>query len=101
MILLRSTHDKRVRELHAQYELVVGQYEARIADLKQQISDLQKLVFPKNDEKEPPLLVLEADAVISASDKPSGISEEEHNRLLEESREADLLFSGNYDTDLV
>lgn len=108
MFITKKRHEaevKRIREEEEKYRLHDTKvyytfYEQRIRDLQSQIEDLRKLVFPKTSSTPDPM-VLEADSVLSGNQKPIEVSEEEHNRLLEQSREADLLISGNYSEDLL
>lgn len=93
--------DRLKSELSFIHSREVDLHRARILDLHNQISDLQKLVFPRNNSQEIPKQARELDSVISASEKSPEMSEEELNRILEGSREMDLLVSGNYDTDLL
>lgn len=99
MFMLRKTHEAEVKRLDEQQLKTIELYEYRIADLKGQIEDLKRLVFTPASKPEP--LHLEADAVLSGSDKPVALSEEEHHKFLEQTREVDLLFSGNYSEDLL
>lgn len=92
MIMLRSSHDAIVSQ-------IIEQHERHISDLRDQIADLKRLVFiPK---AEPVREALEADAIISASEKPIEMSEEERTKILEGERELDMLVSGNYDEGLL
>lgn len=99
LFILKSTHNSAIAERELAYRDLLFMHQERINDLKAQIEDLKKLVFiPKY---EPTHNDHEVDAVISGSDKPPEISEEEQSKLLEINREADLLVSGNYDEDLL
>ncbi len=107
MFVLKSTHDAKIKLLQDQLDLVATreayQQSAEQAlrnNLYAQIADLRSLVFVKVD-KEAPRDAREADAVLSASEKSPDMSEEEMTRLIEGQREADLLISGNYDSDLL
>lgn len=100
MLMLRSTH---IRALEKQAVLALSQqevlrqgYHGRIEALEGHIQDLRKLVFISASTQPDPL-VLEADNVISASEKPYEMSEEDQTRAIEGARELDLLMSGNYD----
>lgn len=78
--------------LHDIHSQRCAMYEARIDDLK-------RLVFVTESKTSPELL--EVDAVISGSEKPVEMSEEERSQILQGERELDLLISGNYDVDLL
>ncbi len=100
MFMLRSTHKAAMDLFEYMYEQQCAAHDLLIASKDAQIADLRTLVYVRPG-VDPQPLHLEADSVISGSDKPIQISEEEHNRLLESSREADLLFSGNYEETLL
>lgn len=71
------------------------QWESRISELHDRLADYQRLIFvPK---AEPVREVYETDAILSGSQKPLEMSEEEHNRVIQGNRELDLLTSGNYE----
>lgn len=104
MFILKRTHIEKIRILESQvrsYESVVSQYEDRIHDLKDQIQDLRQLVFPKANSQSISKDAREVDAVLSASEKPVELSEEQMNLILEGQRELDLITSGNYAEDLL
>lgn len=95
MIMLRSTHQEILKQAEALRLSEISQWESRISELHDRVSDLQRLVFiPK---AEPVREVYEMDAVISGSEKPVEISEEQHHKVMQGMRELDLLTSGNYD----
>lgn len=100
MFVLKSTHQELVKRLEESHMSEVYRLESRISDLKDQIKDLRALVFPAAPQAVEPM-VMEADSVITGSEKPFEISEEEHSKLLQLAREQDLLVSGNYDEDLI
>lgn len=119
MFVTKKFHDAQVAFLTSQLEKITGLsleqqeilrrgYHSRIEALEAHISDLQRLVFPKNSSEVVSPQLLELDNAISVSEKPPEVSEKDHNRALEgESdragalRELDLLVSGNYDLDLM
>lgn len=88
------------KDLIKQYELrmaeTVAAYEARISELKSQITDLKKLVFSSTSSTHIPLVSLEADAVLSQKDETIFISEEEMARIQDVEAEASRILSGNY-----
>lgn len=101
MFISKARHLETIKHFEDSMDLMRCGYISQIKVLEARIQDLHSLVFPKNSSGEISNDQREVDSIISASEKPIEISEEEHNRLLEESREADLLFSGNYSEDLV
>lgn len=106
MFVTKRHHNEVVKQLEARIEDLSCRevYRAKMYDgvvelLQGQISDLKKLIFiPKHETTRE---AYEVDGVISGSDKPAEVSEEEHNRLLELARESDLIISGNYAEDLL
>jgi hypothetical protein len=68
--------------------------------LLEQIKDLRSVVYPPKATELTPQTI-EFDSVISASEKPSDISEEEQSAILAGIREQDLLLSGNYDLEML
>lgn len=88
------------RKLISQYETRLTEqgrlYEARISELKDQISRLEKLVFIQTSASNIPLISLEADAVLSQKEETIQISQEELERLSEIESEADRILAGNY-----
>lgn len=101
MIILKSRHKELVSTILESHKAEVYQLKARINDLKEQIKDLNKLVFPAPTSQTIPKEAREFDAVISASEKSPEMSEEERNRILDGIREMDLIVSGNYDEGLL
>lgn len=104
MFVSRKYHEKALAELHKQYEARLDalneSHLSLLSSYKHQIEDLRKLVFPT------PLPTisresLEADSVLSASEKSPEMSEEERTKILMGERELDLVLSGNYDSDLL
>lgn len=81
------------------HELEKFYLKAQVEVLQKQIEDLKKLIFIPT--RELPKDVLEADAIMNVSEKPVEMSEEERTKILESEREADLILTGNYDTDLL
>ena len=74
------------------------QYEARISDLKDQIADLRKLVFMPPTPVAIPYQALEADAVLSVSERPVvSLSPEDDEKLDFLASEANRILSGSYD----
>lgn len=100
MFILRSTHRALVKSLEDRLFITTAFYESKERQYQDQIKDLHKLVFPESAQTPNPM-VMEADSVLSGSEKPVSVSEEEHNKVLEQAREIDLLFSGNYSEDLL
>lgn len=105
MLVTKKYHLAYVEEIKksaAEQQLLLRQgYHGRIKALESHISDLEKLVFPSNSQAIVSKETSELDAVISASEKPFEVSEEEQTRILQGSREFDLILSGNYDQDLL
>ena len=106
MFILKSTHKLKMQELQSQLDELSVRFsyqqsaeQALRNNLYSQIEDLKRFAFPLKAEPTPE--VYEADAVISNSQKPYTMTEEEQTRMLEGEREMDLLLSGNYDTDLL
>lgn len=89
-----------VKQLEDSHTYDVYQFEARIAELKNQIADLRKLVFP-TVVATPSKEAMEFDSVMNVSEKPPEMSEAELTQILAGEREFDLLISGNYDQDLL
>jgi transcriptional regulator with AAA-type ATPase domain len=100
MFISKKKHQFEIDQIQEMNRSIIHSLERLIEIKNEQISDLRQLVFPKVS-KVPDPIVMEADSVMSGSDKPIEVSEKEHNKLLEESREMDLLFSGNYSEDLL
>jgi hypothetical protein len=106
MFVLKSSHTAEVKRLcfeieslkHA-YDQYVAYAESRIEDLKAQREDFRKLIFVPA--KEPSPEIYEADAIISNSEKPVEMSEQERTAYLEGNAELDRLLSGNYDQESV
>lgn len=98
--VLKRIHEAEVKRLEEQLFLLRSYFELQEKQYKAQIEDLRRLVFPAVS-KAPDPIVLEADSVISGSEKPSDVSEEEQNKHFAQVREVDLLFSGNYSEDLL
>lgn len=102
MLILKSSHTAKVQRLcfeieslkHA-YDQYVCYAESRIEDLKAQREDFRKLIFVPIRDSAPE--AYEADAIISNSEKPVEMSEEERTRYMEGNAELDRLLSGNYD----
>lgn len=107
MFILKSTHSAIVENLQKEISLLkffnendAAAHDMRVQDLQSRIADLKQLVFPPRT-ADITREAREVDAVLSASEKAPELSESELNRILEGQREQDLIFSGNYDTDLV
>ncbi len=100
MFITKRRHQEilKLHEISAFQQQAI--YEHHVEALKEQISDLRKLVFPTNVASEIPKEARELDAVISGSEKPPELSESELSKMLAGAREMDLIMSGNYDTDL-
>lgn len=87
MFVSKKTHNQFVK-------LLTEQYEARIAALQDQISDLRRMVFTPTSATEIPLVAREADAIITGnSDVPKLPNEQE----LEDTFEFNRIISGDYD----
>lgn len=97
----RKTMEREIKHREDLIDLMRSGYAAHLKSLQTQIESLEKLVFPKNTSQEIPKEARELDAVISVSEKPPEMSEEDLNKILAGHREMDLLMSGNYDTDLM
>lgn len=69
----------------------------RINELTSQIKDLRQLVFPPQTQGKISKEALEIDNVMSVSEKPPEMTEEERTALVEGARELDRIMSGNYD----
>lgn len=82
-------HEARINDLKQGYE-------AHIADLKAQMSDLRKLAFNATSATRIPLVALEADAVLSSQDQVMEVDPDELARLEEEMHEADRVLAGTY-----
>ncbi len=98
MFISTSKHKSILARSEEHYREMQSRYVELLNAKDDTINDLRKLVFPVTQAMQPE--VLEADSVLSGSEKPYQISEEEHNKLLNEAREVDLLISGNYDEGL-
>jgi len=106
MLVWKSHHRAVVTLLQEQlkanemlYKECLSGYQGRCAQMADQIEDLRKLVFAPVV-KEVPREAREADAVISVSEKPIDMQDEEFTKIMEGIREADLIFSGNYEEGL-
>lgn len=101
--LIHITEVKRLESiaenLQRQLEMLHDIHSQRCAMYEARIDDLKRLVFVTESKTSPELL--EVDAVISGSEKPVEMSEEERSQILQGERELDLLISGNYDVDLL
>lgn len=103
MFISKKTHLVELSKVEKEYIRLLDMqklgHESEVRALEARIEDLKQLVFiPK---AEPHTITMEADAVISGSEKPTDISEAEQSALLAGARELDLLISGNYDNDLL
>lgn len=90
MFVSRKAHEELIRTLH-------DQYGARIAQLQDTVSDLRRMVFSPTSATVVPLVHLEADAVMSQREEVMEVDPSEMAQLDSDAREADRLFSGNYD----
>jgi hypothetical protein len=90
MFVTKKAHDELIRTLHEQYG-------ARIAQMEDSISDLRRLVFSPTSATNIPLVHLEADAVISQKEEVMEVDPSESEKFEFLTREADRIFSGNYD----
>lgn len=87
MFFLKSTHNQFVK-------LLTEQYEARIAALQDQISDLRRMVFTPTSSTDIPLAAREADAIITGNSDVPLLPDE---AAINEMREFDAVISGEYD----
>lgn len=87
MFFLKSTHNQFVK-------LLTEQYEARIAVLQDQISDLRRMVFTPTSSTDIPLVAREADAIITGNSDVPLLPDE---AAINEMREFDAVISGEYD----
>lgn len=105
MLVTKKYHLTQINALEQRFkeqlDFLKETHREHISSLESHISDLEKLVFPTNNSKNISKDAAEFDSVISVSEKPSDMSEEERTRLLEGSREFDMILSGNYDEDLL
>ena len=99
MFMTRKSHRAEMELVLASHAEILRNLDRVIDMQERRISDLKSLVFIPKTEAVPQ--VLEADSVLGGSEKPFAVSEEEHTRLMQGMREADLLISGNYDSDLI
>src|SRR5271166_1783224 len=103
MFISRKAHLKEIEELVVHYDQLLSLQqelqERRIHSLESHIDDLKKLIFVP--QREPSREMLEIDSVMSVSEKPVEMSEEERSKILAGERELDMMLSGNYDTDLL
>jgi hypothetical protein len=104
MFITKKTHIEAIEQLRSQYEARLdaldASYLSLLSSYKAQIEDLRKLVFPTHVQvmsKE----AAQVDAVLSASEKSTEMSEEQMNKIIAGERELDLLMSGNYDSELL
>lgn len=67
--------------------------DAHIADLKSQLEQLQKLLFPQRPTQDILMADLEADAILSGSQEPINAEVSDINR------EADRFLTGNHDSE--
>lgn len=88
------------RKLLDQYEMRIkdqaGHYEARIEQLKDQISDLKQMVHNQTSATHLSPIALEQDAILSQKEETITISEEELAKIRDIESEADRIFAGNY-----
>ena len=76
---------------------VCSEKDKRIQDLRDEIVNLRKLVFPANDPTHIPALSMELDSVLSGKEDMiplNRVQSEEFERAI---AERDALLSGNYD----
>lgn len=73
-----------------------AQYEARIAQLKDQVADLKKLVFTQTSAFNVPLVHLEADAVMSQKEETIQVSDRDLEEAEKIQSEADRIFAGTF-----
>lgn len=86
MFISQSRHTELVRVL-------TEQYESRLSELQNQISDLRRLVFMPNPTRAETLPVREANAVLDGHEVLPMADEETEERV----REINRLISGDYD----
>lgn len=91
-----SKLEERVKSLEAAHELTIGLYQDMVRHFEEQNSDLKRLIFTPVV-REIPFESREADAAITCSEKPVDMSEADYVTAIEGIREADRIFSGNYD----
>ena len=90
MFVLRSTHREMIKTL-------CDQYESRISQLQDQVSDLRRMVFSPTSATQIPLVHLEADAVMSQKEEAFEVDANEADKLAFLLREQDRIFSGEHE----
>lgn len=95
MFVSKKYHEMRIKSLEDCISTLRDSHLREISAFKSQIADLRALVFPAAPQALAPT-IMEADSVIEGNEKPHQVSDEDYQRIFNESREASLLLSGDY-----
>lgn len=100
MLVTKTRHEREVKLLNDQLQMMQYGYESRIQALQEQIADLRQFVFSPTRANDIPAAHYEADQIMTQNE-PKLPTEEELQETEDAMRERDRLFSGNYDEVIV